>query len=661
MFPLMRRMLLLFVIALALRAIYLIEIAGTPLSACLLGDGIAYDAWARRIAAGDWLGSEVFYQAPFYPYALGILYALFGADLLWARTAQALFGAVSCVVVASAGTRFFGPREGLAAGFLLAIYPPAIFFDGEIQKASFDLFFSAILLLLFAHLRTRSSAWMALASGITVGLFALNRENALLLLPLLALWLVFLSDAPLRRRVVVAMVFVAGAFAALLPVALRNRAIGGELLLTTSQLGTNFYIGNHPGADGRYLPLRTGRGSALYEREDATALAEEATGRALSPAEVSDYWLGRALAFVREEPGQWIALIARKWLLVWNRREIVDTTSVETAADYSRLLGVLTRVFHFGVLCPLALAGLWLSRRRWRELTVLYLLLVGWSVSVTAFFVLARYRYPLVPILALFAGVAFTAFVNAARRRDFASVVPATVLALFAAVFVNWPLDDRDPRAPTYANLGNAMADAGKIDDGKGMLERAVALSPRFAEAHLALGHLRYQSGDVDGAEASYRQAIDLQLPSAAAWNNLGMIAANRGRRDEAMEMFQRAIDIDDRHVPSMHNLARLRFEAGDHAAALDLYRRLAVIDDRDAEAQHQLANLYAFGGDFAAARQHYERAVAIDPARADAHFKLAVVLERLGENDAAQRHLARAIELVPAYAERYQRYRQGR
>ena len=42
----------------------------------------------------------------------------------------------------------------------------------------------------------------------------------------------------------------------LAPVALRNRAAGGELVLTTSQAGANFYIGNHPGADGRYQPLR---------------------------------------------------------------------------------------------------------------------------------------------------------------------------------------------------------------------------------------------------------------------------------------------------------------------------------------------------------------------------------------------------------------------
>ena len=51
----------------------------------LLGDAHGYDEWARRIAGGDWIGSEVFYQAPLYPYFLGVIYAIAGRDLLIVR------------------------------------------------------------------------------------------------------------------------------------------------------------------------------------------------------------------------------------------------------------------------------------------------------------------------------------------------------------------------------------------------------------------------------------------------------------------------------------------------------------------------------------------------------------------------------------------------
>jgi hypothetical protein len=51
--------------------------AGTP-HFTVLGDARGYDQWAQRLADGDWIGTEVFYQAPLYPYFLGVIYAVAG-------------------------------------------------------------------------------------------------------------------------------------------------------------------------------------------------------------------------------------------------------------------------------------------------------------------------------------------------------------------------------------------------------------------------------------------------------------------------------------------------------------------------------------------------------------------------------------------------------
>jgi hypothetical protein len=59
----------LFAGALVVRLIYIAEWKGTALATALVGDGRQYDLWARGIAAGDWIGGQVFYQAPLYPYA----------------------------------------------------------------------------------------------------------------------------------------------------------------------------------------------------------------------------------------------------------------------------------------------------------------------------------------------------------------------------------------------------------------------------------------------------------------------------------------------------------------------------------------------------------------------------------------------------------------
>ena len=63
----------------------------------------------------------------------------------------------------------------------------------------------------------------------------------------------------------------------------RNYSVDGGFYLTTSQFGSNFYIGNNPNADGTYASIRFGRGAPEFERLDATEVAEESVGRTLSP------------------------------------------------------------------------------------------------------------------------------------------------------------------------------------------------------------------------------------------------------------------------------------------------------------------------------------------------------------------------------------------
>src|SRR5260221_586845 len=111
------------------------QIRRAPFFSVLMGDSGGYDEWARRIAAGEWLGHEVFYQAPLYPYFLGIVYAIAGRHLLVVRIVQAVIGSASCALLALAAARLFSRRVGIAAGLILAFYAPAIFFDGLLQKS----------------------------------------------------------------------------------------------------------------------------------------------------------------------------------------------------------------------------------------------------------------------------------------------------------------------------------------------------------------------------------------------------------------------------------------------------------------------------------------------------------------------------------------------
>jgi hypothetical protein len=96
------------------RLAYLVEVHAAPSFRLLLGDALAYDRWARAIAGGDWIGRDVFYQAPLYPYVLGTIYTLAGPHPAAVLVIQAVLGAVGCALLGVDAARLVGRRAGIA-------------------------------------------------------------------------------------------------------------------------------------------------------------------------------------------------------------------------------------------------------------------------------------------------------------------------------------------------------------------------------------------------------------------------------------------------------------------------------------------------------------------------------------------------------------------
>ncbi len=94
--------------------------------------------------------------------------------------------------------------------------------------------------------------------------------------------------------------------------------------------------------------------------------------------------------------------MARKLALTFNALELADTESQEVYAEWAWLLRIMGP-FDFGLLLGLAALGAALTARSWRRLWLLYVLAATYALSVALFYVFARYRFPLVPVLMLLA------------------------------------------------------------------------------------------------------------------------------------------------------------------------------------------------------------------------------------------------------------------
>jgi Tfp pilus assembly protein PilF len=709
-----------FVTALAVRLVHVWQMRATPFFSVLLGDSRGYDEWARRIAGGEWIGRDVFYQAPLYPYMLGVIYAIAGRHLLLVRVVQALVGSASCVLLALAAERLVSRRAGTAAGVMLALYAPAIFFDGLIQKSVLDVFFLCVGLYLIARITVRLKPdttetnsrsvrlqpdrdrplWFAL--GLSMGALALTRENALVFIAVVLAW-AFTSnpDSPittnrqspipnrLARRAKRAAAFVAGLAVLLLPVAARNAYVAGGFYITTSQAGPNFYIGNNANADGTYQSLRFGRGAPEYERQDATELAEHALGRTLTPAEVSSYWIDKAMDFITSEPGAWLKLTARKAALLWNATEVLDTESQETHAEYSWPLKVLGIIGHFGVLVPLAVLGVVFTWPLHRRLAIVYALTLAYAASVVAFYVFARYRYPLVPMLMIFAGAGvanargwLTAHVE--DRRNALALAAAVVATI---VFCNWPLlsattmravtetnlatalqtdgriDDAIPHyqraialqadyAPAYNNLGTALRAKGKPLDAVAEYQRALSFRTAYPEAHYNLANALTDAGRPKDAADHFRIALQAMPGSADVHNNLGIALSDEGKRDDAIVEFRAAVAADPASPKSHRNLADALAGAGRTDEALVEFRRAAQLAPGDGAIRYDLGSFLMEMDRTEEAIVEFRAAIKLSPRSVEAHNNLGIALATQGRMDDAITHWRAALAIDPNFAD---------
>jgi tetratricopeptide (TPR) repeat protein len=382
------------------------------------------------------------------------------------------------------------------------------------------------------------------------------------------------------------------------------------------------------------MSLREGRGSPEFERIDATELAEASMGRSLRPSEVSRFWLTQTREYIESQPIDWLRLMLRKSRLLLGRTEIVDTESQESHAEYSLVIGVASHVWHFGVLLPLAIFGMFLAAAERDKLWPLYAMSLTYALSVVLFFVVARYRLPLVPLLIPFAAGAVErlwrlCFASGAKQVSI-RMVPALAATTFVAVLAAWPAySAAEQKAITEANLGVALQESGQLTEAIEHYQRALALRPGYTPALSNLGTALRAAGRVDEAVALYGLALERDGDKATTHLNLGNAFMSQGRVSEAIASFRRAVSID----PTAHAREALAFalyddgvtalERGELDRASERFREAIHLKAGYADAHNNLGIALASQGRLKEAIAEWEEALRLNPSLSSARQNL--------------------------------------
>lgn len=630
---------LLFALAASLRLIYVVALREHPRFEAPVMDAGYHLAWARSLAEGQEFRGGPLFRAPLYPGFLALLLKCTGGSLLGVRLLQALMGGLTAVLTYRLGRRVAGEQEGRIAGVLVAVSWTLVAFDIEllIPVLLLPLLLLALELAVAwlaptssrmdagARRDSRSAAsqsaaapggvvdrsWFGLIVGIAFGVAAIARPNVLLFMPVLfgLAWL-------RHRRLAPGLWLALGTCLPIFPVTVHN-ALEGDASLIATQGGVNFWIGNNPSSDGAAAIVPGTRDGWWEGYFDSIALAEVAEGRTLRPTEVSAYYRRQALGWMSSDP------MAAARHLLWKVRLLLANAEIANNQDM-RFLAFRTlpplrySPARWGVLLGfgcVGLIGLCLRRRPGALLLVSFGAV--YALTIVLFFVSARFRLPLVPLLAVGTGATLVQCASALRSRRWRTVAAwlGPAVAVTALSFL--------PPAGYVASDANGLAELGRAELARGRpeaalahLEAAIRANPASVQVRMALASAIVAAGqDPERALLLLQEARD--LPRGA----------------DLVELEVQILDT--------------RISAGDVAGALIAAKAALAGRPRDGALRFVVARAEAMSGQ---ARQGVSRLEALledEPTNVAVARTIAQILEQVGPRGSAIAAYERVLSLA--------------
>ncbi len=420
-----------------------------------------YFSLAKSVLEGSFNGA--FYYQPFY-YAvfLPVSFFIFRSAVFAVAIAQSLCGMGIVWFAGLSAAELRGRFAGVMAAFLAAFSQLLVFYVPyaliEIQQA----FWFVFLFWLLLRAMRKSSAvsrrnWFLWgAAGLVLGCAILSRGNAWCFLPLAGFMLCrsYHSNGNLRHILICGAIFLACAILPQVPFIVQNTQISGTLSGPSTAGGAVLALGNNPEAPPGSLPHPY---PATYEHWMK------------HQGEVSVF--RRIWDWAKEEPFAFLELQFRKFLLFWDSREIPNNVSLETNGGISKILSLA--FIPSSLLLLLTIAWVLLDWKRFRYdtgsiFTLAFILL--YALATAAFYLLARFRVPLLGVLCISSALALTAGRHAIRTGTWKR--PLFFLPLPVAFFIVFFAYDCYQNGCESTVMRFVRPDGVKLETSRDTLER---------------------------------------------------------------------------------------------------------------------------------------------------------------------------------------------
>ena len=642
--------LVVFLLALLVRGFYLSDSRDNPTFQTPIVDSQTYDGLARRLAAGQPMTSEFFWQPVFYPLFLSLVYWLSHSSILWAKIIQAILGAFTALLTYRLGQRVFGKAEAAVAAILVAVYMPLVFYETELLASGWATFWMVTLALVLIETRKKPGPFPCLVLGLIGALSVLTRPEFLPLFGASCLWLLVAWARKHQdlAKLISRFVFVTLGFSLVAgPLGIWSHRVLGRATILPSSGGINLYIGNNPNYE-KTITVRPGLGW----RELTAGPARQGIVDDLG---MERFFLNKTKEYIISEPLNFFKGLVYKTAQFFSSRETPRNTDIYLFGKWSRCLSLLVWKigrfgFPFGLLLPVALLGLILC---WRALPGPVLLsLLLYPAAMILVFVTSRYRVPVIPLLSILAAGGVGMILRMGQKRQWKKLAVAGAIAMAVGVASSstgpFPEERLDYEAELYYGMGTTFEEWGKVEEAKTAYNRALDFRADYGEAHYNLANILKAQGRLEEAIKHYGQALQTAPDSIEIRNNFGAALKTLGQTDQAIEQWEKALELLPSDPFAHFNLALALAEQGKYDLSLKHAEEALRQKPEWVEIHVELGMILLERGEIDKALEQFNEALRVRPASADAHSGLGIAMGSQGKLDEAVEHFRQAIQLDP-------------
>ncbi len=201
-----------------------------------------------------------------------------------------------------------------------------------------------------------------------------------------------------------------------------------------------------------------------------------------------------------------------------------------------------------------------------------------------------------------------------------------------AALRVMQQFRDRYPRSEFAQYYHGMLAAAAEESDlALASLDRALALDPKMAAAHLLRARILLDQGDRDQALAGLRRAVAAMPRDRNLRMSYARLLIDAGQMDQARREFAILLNQDPKDNDSLYALGVLAAETRQFDLAEGYFLDLIKRNVRLADVYFELGRIEEQRGDYVKAREWYER-VSDEERYLSARMRLGVVLAKAGD-----------------------------